>query len=141
MLIRIVAALLTKSNANTFVRPRAYRIFLTSEVGINLGDTPRGLRHPRGVPSVDPSLLGRKILYAPWLPQVLLHDRGSGVKKSCSWKCKKSEAACVFLANGPSMNVFQGITQTRIWGLRVVVMDALARRSCSYCTLTINKCL
>ena len=43
-----------KSNANTFVRARAYRIFLTSCVGINLGDTPRGLRHPRGVPSVDP---------------------------------------------------------------------------------------
>ena len=47
-------------------------IFLTSCVGINLGDTPRGLRHPRGVPSVDPSTLGRKILYAPRLPQVLL---------------------------------------------------------------------
>ena len=31
--------------------------------GINLGDTPRGLRHPRGVPSVDPSTLGRKTLY------------------------------------------------------------------------------
>ena len=30
----------------------------TSRVGIHLGDTPRGLRHPRGVPSVDPSTLG-----------------------------------------------------------------------------------
>ena len=34
--------------------------FLTSCVGINLGDIPRGLRHPRDVPSVDPSTLGRK---------------------------------------------------------------------------------
>ena len=38
--------------------------FLTSCVGINLGDIPRGLRHPRDVPSVDPSTLGRKTLYA-----------------------------------------------------------------------------
>ena len=53
----------TKSNANTFVRARAYRVFLTSCVGINLGDIPRGLRHPRDVPSVDPSTLGRKTLY------------------------------------------------------------------------------
>ena len=52
-----------KSNANTFVRARAYRVFLTSCVGINLGDIPRGLRHPRDVPSVDPSTLGRKTLY------------------------------------------------------------------------------
>ena len=37
--------------------------FLTSCVGINLGDIPRGLRHPRDVPSVDPSTLGRKTLY------------------------------------------------------------------------------
>ena len=29
-------------------------------------------RHPRGIPLVDPSPLGRKILYAPRLPQVLL---------------------------------------------------------------------
>ena len=29
-----------KSNANTFVRARAYRVFLTSCVGINLGDIP-----------------------------------------------------------------------------------------------------
>ena len=51
------------SNANTFVRARAYRVFLTLCVGINLGDIPRGLRHPRDVPSVDPSTLGRKTLY------------------------------------------------------------------------------
>ena len=38
--------------------------FLTSCVGINLRDIPRGLRHPRDVPSVDPSTLGRKTLYA-----------------------------------------------------------------------------
>ena len=31
--------------------------------GINLGATPRGLRYPRGVPSVDPSTMGVKILY------------------------------------------------------------------------------
>ena len=38
---------------------------LTSCVGINLGDIPWGLRHPRDVPSVDPSTLGgRKTLYA-----------------------------------------------------------------------------
>ena len=41
----------------------AYRVFLTSCVGINLGDIPRGLRHPRDVPSVDPSTLGQKTLY------------------------------------------------------------------------------
>ena len=52
-----------KSNANTFVRARAYRVFLTSCVGINLGDIPRGLRHPWDVPSVDPSTLGLKTLY------------------------------------------------------------------------------
>ena len=56
--------------------------FLTSCVGINLGDIPRGLRHPRDVPSVDPSTLGRKTLYAlaslkycyndiPWLRFIL----------------------------------------------------------------------
>ena len=43
----------TKSNANTFVRACAYRVFLTSCVGINLGD----------IPLVDPSTLGRKTLY------------------------------------------------------------------------------
>ena len=41
-----------KSNANTFVRARAYRVFLTSCDWINLGNIPRGLRHPRDVPSV-----------------------------------------------------------------------------------------
>ena len=39
------------------------KVLLPSCVGINLGDTPRGLRHPRGVPLVDPSTLGGKILY------------------------------------------------------------------------------
>ena len=38
-------------------------VFLTSCVGINLGDIPRGLQHPRDVPLVDPSTLGRKTLY------------------------------------------------------------------------------
>ena len=52
-----------KSNDNTLALARAYRVFLTSCVGINLGDIPRGLRHPRDVPSVDPSTLGRKTLY------------------------------------------------------------------------------
>ena len=37
--------------------------FFTLCVGINLGGTPRGLRHPRGAPSVDPSTLGGKTLY------------------------------------------------------------------------------
>ena len=41
----------------------AYRVFLTSCVGINLGDIPRGLQHPWDVPSVDPSTIGRKTLY------------------------------------------------------------------------------
>ena len=52
-----------KSNANTFVRARAYRVFLTSCVGINLGDIPQGLGHPWDDPSVDPSTLGQKTLY------------------------------------------------------------------------------
>ena len=38
--------------------------FLTVCVGINFGDIPRGLQHPRDVPSVDPSTLGWKTLYA-----------------------------------------------------------------------------
>ena len=48
-------------------------IFLTSEVRIYLGATPRGLRHPRECPLGGSSPLGRKIPYAPRLPQVLLH--------------------------------------------------------------------
>ena len=52
-----------KSNANTFVRACDHIVFLTSCVGINLGDIHWGLRHPRDVPSVDPSTLGRKTLY------------------------------------------------------------------------------
>ena len=51
-----------KSNDNPFVRAHAYRVFLTWCVGINRGDIPRGLRHPRDVASVDPSTLGRKTL-------------------------------------------------------------------------------
>ena len=40
------------------------RMFNSTECGgINLGDIPWGLRHPRDVPSVDPSTLGRKTLY------------------------------------------------------------------------------
>ena len=38
--------------------------FLTLCVKINLRDIPRGLRHPRDAPLVDPSTLGRKTLYA-----------------------------------------------------------------------------
>ena len=45
------------------VHSRAYGLFLTSCVGINLGDIPRGLRHPLDVPSVDPSTLSWKTLY------------------------------------------------------------------------------
>ena len=52
-----------KSNANTLIRACAYRVFLTSCVGINLGDIPRGLQHPWDVPLVDPSTLGPKTLY------------------------------------------------------------------------------
>ena len=52
-----------ESIANTLVRARAYRVFLTSCVWINLGDIPRGLRHPQDVPLVDPSTLSRKTLY------------------------------------------------------------------------------
>ena len=47
--------------------------YTTSCVGINLGDFPRGLRHPWDVPSVDPSTLGRISPYVTRLPQVLLH--------------------------------------------------------------------
>ena len=61
----------TKSNANTFVCAHAYRVFLTScrdeprghPSGTSLGNIPRGLRHSRDVPLVDPSTLGRKTLY------------------------------------------------------------------------------
>ena len=38
-----------ESIANTLVRARAYRVFLTSCVWINLGDILRGLWHPRDV--------------------------------------------------------------------------------------------
>ena len=46
--------------------------YTTSCVGINLGDPPWGYA-PRGVPSVDPSTLGRISPYVTRLPQVLLH--------------------------------------------------------------------
>ena len=40
--------------------------------------SPRGLRHPRDVPSVDRSTLGRKTLYVTRLPQVLFqYEPGS----------------------------------------------------------------
>ena len=51
----------SKSNANTFVRAHAYRVFLTSCVGSTRH--PSELHHPRDVPSVDPSTLGQKTLY------------------------------------------------------------------------------
>ena len=38
-------------------------VFLASCVGINLGGTPWGLQHPRGVPLVVPSTFGWKTLY------------------------------------------------------------------------------
>ena len=44
--------------------------YTTSCVGINLGDPPRGYA-PWGVPSVDPSTLGRISPYVTRLPQVL----------------------------------------------------------------------
>ena len=43
-----------QSNANTFVRARAYRVFLTSCVGINLGNIPWGQRHPLMSPRLNP---------------------------------------------------------------------------------------
>ena len=58
-----------KINVNTFVRARAYRVFLTSCVSINLGDIPRGLWHPRDVPSVDPLILFTKSDKAQALPR------------------------------------------------------------------------
>ena len=53
-----------KSNTNTFVHARVYRVFLTSCVGINLGD----------IPSVDPSTVHTRSEnpIRPRLPQVLL---------------------------------------------------------------------
>ena len=48
------------SNANTFVRACAYRVFLTSCFGINLGDIPLGLRHPRMSPWLIPPHSVRK---------------------------------------------------------------------------------
>ena len=45
--------------------------FGTSCVGINLGDIPRGLPHPRDVPSVDPSTLGQKP-YTPSPPSSIV---------------------------------------------------------------------
>ena len=57
-----------KSNANTFVRARAYRVFPDLVCRDQLRGHPSGpaggLRHPRDVPLVDPSTLGRKTLYA-----------------------------------------------------------------------------
>ena len=39
-----------ESNTNTFIRARAYRVFLTSCGEINRGSTPRGPQHPQGAP-------------------------------------------------------------------------------------------
>ena len=47
-----------KSNANTFICARAYRVFQPCVSG-----PPWGLWHPQGAPSVDPSTLGAKTLY------------------------------------------------------------------------------
>ena len=54
--------------------------FGTSCVGINLGDIPRGLRHPRDVPSVDPSTLGQKP-YTPSPPSSIVTVLKFGVSK------------------------------------------------------------
>ena len=75
------------SKANTFVRPRAYRIFLTSEVRINLRNTPQGLRHP----SEDTFPIGRKILYAPlycYIAKPLCSRSVSKIDLRYQWKCK-----------------------------------------------------
>ena len=53
----------SQSNDNVLALARAYSVFPTSCVGINLGKKPRGLRHPWFFPLVDPSTLGRKTLY------------------------------------------------------------------------------
>ena len=56
----------TESNANTFVGAHAYRVFLTSCVGINLWDIPRGLRHSRDVPLFDyPHSVGKPYTNSP----------------------------------------------------------------------------
>ena len=60
---RIGASRLKKSNANTFVRARAYGLY-------NLVCRDQ----PRGPPSVDPSTLGRISPYVTRLPQVLFHS-------------------------------------------------------------------
>ena len=67
-----------KSNANTFVPSRAYRVFLTSCVGINLGDIPLGGcgtlgMSPRVIPThsvgkpYTNSLVARVLFYFPTL--------------------------------------------------------------------------
>ena len=48
--------------------------YSTSCVGINLGDPPRGLRHPRGSPRLIPPHSVRISPYVTRLPQVLSHS-------------------------------------------------------------------
>ena len=50
--IQIGTSHLTECNANTLPSVLERMGYSTSCVGINLGDTPQGLRHPRGVPSI-----------------------------------------------------------------------------------------
>ena len=52
-----------KLKLNAFVRACAYKVFLATCVRINLKGTSRGLQHPQGTPSVDPSTHGRKTLH------------------------------------------------------------------------------
>ena len=52
-----------KSNANTFVRARAHRVFPDLVCRDQPRGHPSGLVAPSGGPSVDPSTLGQKTLY------------------------------------------------------------------------------
>ena len=100
----------TKSNANTFVRARAYRVFLTSCVGINLGD----------IPSVDPFTLGRKTLYKLAFLKYCYNISASHSRNlagmfsynsvcacslctCCALKCHPSVVACLLRALLPRM--------------------------------------
>ena len=53
-----------KSNANTYVRARAYRVFPDLVCRDQPRGHPEGAAAPSGCPSVDPFTLGRKTLYA-----------------------------------------------------------------------------
>ena len=52
-----------RSNANTFVRARAYMVFQPRVSGSTLGSPLGAFRHPWVAPSVDPSTPGGKTLY------------------------------------------------------------------------------